>query len=64
MEKKLHHKTRTLEVFSGMRKSRGRLSLLLLGLCAMQYPVQAQDYPGAGTMVGITAPDPFNKAVD
>ncbi|WP_202621847.1 SusC/RagA family TonB-linked outer membrane protein [Pontibacter russatus] len=63
MEKKLHHKKKALEVFSGMRKSRGRLSLLLLGLCAMQYPVQAQEYPGAGTMV-VAAANPPQKAAE
>ncbi|MHA6247130.1 SusC/RagA family TonB-linked outer membrane protein [Pontibacter sp. CAU 1760] len=63
MEKELHHKTRTLEVLSCIKKSRVRLSLLLLGTCATYYPVHAQNYADVGT-TKTTVPIPLIRAVD
>jgi len=63
MEKELYYKARKSEVFSCIRKSRLRLSLLLLGACATYYPVQAQSFTGYGT-VQAAVPYPLIRAAD
>jgi TonB-linked SusC/RagA family outer membrane protein len=59
MKKKLYQKAWPLEAFTEMR--RNRLLMLLLGVCAVQLPLQAQEHSKVNSVLATSAPELLEK---